>query len=455
MAADAVDLGVRISLRNDVGLGLMAVLAGLADRRLRVVRLPVVARHFMRIVAGNAAHALFVVLGHHELRTFRTAGGARGLRLHVKARFDLLHAVLVGGDHIRHEVGTLVATFAVRFHAVAHSARQVAAGTVAFFAGNAAGNGVLLQFLRITQSREEFLLVLEVELERMADFAVGRGRLEEELLFVRSTVARHTPFMGAGTAEALHIGREVRNDLLDFLGAFRGEPLGPAAGELVAAGNDRTGTVLQKTVTHVVGTAGKPPVDVAVLRTRGTQRRIDHVGRDAVGQNRSLRTVELLFEIVVDFRMFAGETYGLRVAGTLPLLVLNRVALAALFRAHELRGEVEDGGLRQAVLRSLRTVGAGGLRIALGVAFAQVFRTTARNLVHTDDTAFGRILKDRMVLEHPVPEFLFLNDVIFQRTHTVLRGGEIGVIPNRLRRRIHVGVAVAGSRFGFIGSVST
>ena len=102
---------------------------------------------------------------------------------------------------------------------------------------------MLLQFLRITQSREEFLLVLEVELERMADFTVGRGRLEEELLFVRSAVARHPPFVGAGTAEALHIGREVRNDLLDFLGAFRGEPLGPTAGELVAAGNDRTGTV--------------------------------------------------------------------------------------------------------------------------------------------------------------------------------------------------------------------
>ena len=86
--------------------------------------------------------------------------------------------------------------------------------------------------------------------------------------------------------------------------------------------------------------------------------------------------------------MFAGEAYGLCVAGTLPLLVLNRVALAALFRAYELRGEVEDGGLRQAVLSSLRTVGACHLRIALGVTFTQVFRTSARNLVHTDDTAF-------------------------------------------------------------------
>ena len=118
----------------------------------------------MRVVAGNAAHALFIVLGHHELRAFRTAGRARGLHLGVEAVFDLAltgFGVHVFGD----EVGALVAAFAVRLEAVAFGADQVAARAVAFFTSDALRDRVLLEFLRVAQRREEFVLRLEVELD--------------------------------------------------------------------------------------------------------------------------------------------------------------------------------------------------------------------------------------------------------------------------------------------------
>ena len=66
----------------------MAVLAGLLDGRLGVVVLPVVAGDFMRVVAGNATHALFIMLGHHELGASVPQDGRR-LRLDVEAVFDL------------------------------------------------------------------------------------------------------------------------------------------------------------------------------------------------------------------------------------------------------------------------------------------------------------------------------------------------------------------------------
>ena len=240
MAVHAVHLLVGVGVSNNVGLGLVAVLAGLTDSGLGVVVLPIVAGHFVRIVAGHATHTLFIVLGHHELRAFGTAGRARRLRLDVEALFKLAlsgRKLVVAFD----EVGTLVATFAVRLEAVGFSANQVAAGTVAFFAGNTARNRVLLQFLGVAKSLEEFVLRLKVKLERVADFAVGGSGLEQQSLFVGRTVGGHTPLVRSRRTELAQFSREIRNNLLNFLGLFGGEPLCPTAGELVAAGKLRIG----------------------------------------------------------------------------------------------------------------------------------------------------------------------------------------------------------------------
>ena len=129
---------------NNILLNLVAVLAGLLDVRLRVVVSPRVGRHFVRIVAGHATHTLFIMLGHHELGAFRTAGRAGGLRLDVEAVFDL--ALTGFRVHVfRDEVGALVAAFAVRLEAVGLGTNKVAAGAVAFFTSNTLGDGVLLK----------------------------------------------------------------------------------------------------------------------------------------------------------------------------------------------------------------------------------------------------------------------------------------------------------------------
>ena len=303
MAVHAVHLLVGVGVSNNVGLGLMAVLAGLTDGGLGVVVLPIVAGHFVRIVAGHAAHTLFIVLGHHELRAFGTAGRAGRLRLDVEALFKLAlsgRELVVAFD----EVGALVAAFAVRLEAVGFSANQVAAGTVAFFAGNTARNRVLLQFLGVAESLEEFVLGLKVKLERVADFAVGSCGLEQQSLFVGRTVGGHTPLVRSRRTELAQFSREIRNNLLDFLGLFGGEPLCPTAGELVAAGNDRTGEVTQKTVTDVVGTTNQPLIDEAVLRTRRTDGHVNVFRHDAVRQNRSLRAINLL---ILDYGRYHFE----------------------------------------------------------------------------------------------------------------------------------------------------
>ena len=436
MAVDAVHLLVGVGLGDDISLFLMAVLAGLLDGRLGVVVLPVVAGDFMRVVAGNATHALFIMLGHHELGAFRTAGRAGGLRLDVEAVFDL--ALTGFRVHVfRDEVGALVAAFAVRLEAVGLGTNKVAAGAVAFFTSNTFGDGVLLEFLRVAESGEEFLLVLKVELEGVADFAVGGSRLEEEFLFVLGTVGGHAPLVGAGRTEVFHLGREVGDHLGDFSAAFRGEPGSPAAGELIAAGDERTRTVAEETVSDVVGTADEPAVDVAVLRARRTDRGVDDVRRDAVGKDRSVGAVQLLLQVVVDFRMFAGEADRLSMTGTLPLLVLDRVAFAAAFRTHELVRVVENGLGSETVLGSGR-LGAGGLRVLLGIAFTEEFGTARGHLVDALDAAFGCVLENGVIFEEEVEEFLFLDDVVLQRLDALRGFVAVRVRVNRLRERVHI-----------------
>lgn len=121
---------------------------------------------------------------------------------------------------------------------------------------------------------------------------------------------------------------------------------------------------------------------------------------------------------------------------SLPLFVLNRVAGAALFRTHELIGEVKNRGLRQTVLRGRRTGAGLQSRVLLGVAFTEVFGTAGGDLVHTDHTAFFSVLKEGVMLKEVVKKFFFLDDVVLQRTHTLGRLGEIRVVPDLLSGRI-------------------
>ena len=73
MAGDAVDLAVGVGIRNHLSLCRMAVLAVLTNCGTCYSGSPVVAGNLMRVVAGNAAHALFIVLRHEELSAFGSA----------------------------------------------------------------------------------------------------------------------------------------------------------------------------------------------------------------------------------------------------------------------------------------------------------------------------------------------------------------------------------------------
>ena len=253
--------------------------------------------------------------------------------------------------------------------------------------------------------------------------------------------------MRSRRTELAQFSREVRNNLLDFLGLFGGEPLCPTAGELVTAGNNRTGEVTQKTVTDVVGTTNQPLVDEAVLRTRRTDGHVNVVRHDAVRQNRGLRAIKLLLQIVVNFGVFAREAQRLGMTRSLPLLVLDRMAFAAAFRTDVTVREVQHGLRSQAVLGSTRTA-AGKLRIGLSITFRQEFRTTSRNLVHTLDGAFFSVLKHRVILEKVVPHFLFLDDVVLERTDAHFLFSRRRIVPNLLRNGIHGLGAEARARRG-------
>ena len=112
---------------------------------------------------------------------------------------------------------------------------------MAFFAGDALRNRVSAKLLGVAESGEEFILALEVELPRMADFAVGRTRLEHGLRAVRSAVGVEAPNVRGLSAEVFELGREGRIPSVDLLGNFRGDVFGPVARELVAARDDLAG----------------------------------------------------------------------------------------------------------------------------------------------------------------------------------------------------------------------
>ena len=398
MAGDAVDLAVGVGIRNHLSLCRMAVSAVLTNCGTCYSGSPVVAGNLMRVVAGNAAHALFIVLRHEELSAFCTAGRARRLRLSVECLFKL--TLSIGTiNFVFDEVQALMAAVAVCAHVVG-VANQVSAFSMAFFTSDTAGDCVFLEFFRVAQSSEEFLLILKVKLEGVTDFAVRGSSLEQKFAFISRTVGCHTPLVRGGRSELAEFCREVRDQFLNFFRFFRCQPFCPAAGELVAAGNNLTGAVFEQAVTNVVGTANEPSVDVAVFGTRCTDGGVNHVSRNTVRKNRGLRTVQFLLQVVIDFRMFARETNRLGMTGTLPLFVLNRVAFAAFFRSHKLVGEVKNGALAQTVLRGHRTVAVLMSGVLLSIAFTKVFRAAGRDNRCTDHSSvFSVSSKDGMILE--------------------------------------------------------
>ena len=217
MAGSAAVAAVRTALREEVGSRGMAVLAFLLHVRHGVLRGPVISGDFMRVVAGRAAHALLVVLRVMRLRAFRTAGRAEGLEVHIERGLEVGLGVVLVVDE------ALVAAFAVRRHAGTAGTVKVSTSAVAFFAAHALRHDVRAELLGIAEGGKEFILALEVELPGMADFAVGRTRLEHSLLAVRSTVGVHAPDLGALSTEVLKLGREGRIPLVNLLRNFRGD----------------------------------------------------------------------------------------------------------------------------------------------------------------------------------------------------------------------------------------
>ena len=103
-----------------------------------------------------------------------------------------------------------MAAVAVCAHVVG-VANQVSAFTMAFFTSDTAGDCVFLEFFRVAQSSEEFLLILKVKLEGVTDFAVRGSSLEQKFAFISRTVGCHTPLVGGGRSELAEFCREVRD----------------------------------------------------------------------------------------------------------------------------------------------------------------------------------------------------------------------------------------------------
>lgn len=151
-------------------------------------------------------------------------------------------------------------------------------------------------------------------------------------------------------SEVFQFNREIRNHGMDLFRSFRRQPFSPAARELVAAGDDLTGSVFEQTVSDVIRTADEPSVDVAVFSTRRTDCGVNHIRCDAVRQDGSVRAIKLFLQIVVNFGMFSGEADGLSVTGAFPTFVLNRMTFTALFRTDEFIREVQNASLAEAIL---------------------------------------------------------------------------------------------------------
>ena len=92
---------------------------------------------------------------------------------------------------------------------------------------------MFLEFFRVAQGSEEFLLILKVKLEGVTDFAVRGSSLEQKFAFISRTVGCHTPLVRGGRSELAEFCREVRDQFLNFFRFFRCQPFCPAAGELV------------------------------------------------------------------------------------------------------------------------------------------------------------------------------------------------------------------------------
>ena len=261
----------------------------------------------------------------------------------------------------------------------------------------------------------------------MADFAVGRTRLEHGLLTVRSTVGVHTPDLGALSTEVFELGREGRIPCVDLLGNFRGDVFGPVAGELVAAGNDLTGSLGEAAaVFDVVGTTDEPLIDEAVLRTRRAHQDVDVLDIDAFRKDGSLRAVKRTLQVALNhgFGHFFREANDLVVTRTFPLFILRGVAFAALLRADEIVRQIEEGFVREAVRHSGRTTGVFTVLVAAAEIHPFFFTIGHREL--TDNAAFLQILEVGVISLQVVPESLILRDIAFKRTRENFFGGGLG-----------------------------
>ena len=371
----------------------------------------------MRIVAGRASHALLIVLRVVRLRTFGTASRAEALEVAVERRLEVgLGIVLVVNE-------ALVATFAVGGHPGTAGTVEVSAGTVAFFAGNALGDRVGTKLLGVAESGEEFFLALEVKLPGVADFAVGRTRLEHGLRAVRSAVGVEAPDVRGLRAEVFQLDREGRIPFVDLLGDFRRDVLRPVAGELVAAGNHLARALAEVTFFDVVGTADKPLVHETVLRTRRTHDDVNVIGFNTFRQHGSLGTIEGLLHVARNLRFgqFFREADDLVVTRTFPLFILRGVAFTALLRTNELVREVKEGFVREAI-------GHGNLAARILVILSAVtefnpFLVTVRHRELADDAVFLEVLEVRVIGLEVVPEGLILSHIAVEIARQVnLRG---------------------------------
>ena len=261
----------------------------------------------------------------------------------------------------------------------------------------------------------------------MADFAVGRTRLEHSLLAVRSTVGVHAPDLGALSTEVLKLGREGRIPLVNLLRNFRGDVFSPVAGELVAAGNDLAGSLGEFTaVFDVVGTTDEPLIDEAVLRTRRAHHDEDVVSVNAFRKSTALRLVKRTLQVALNhrFRHFFREADDLVVTRTFPLFVLGRVAFAALLRADEVVRQIEEGFVREAVRHSNLAAGVLGVLVAAAEVNPLFLAVGHREL--TNDAAFLEVLEVGVIGLEVVPESLVLSDVAIEGAGGQPKSGQRG-----------------------------
>ena len=273
---------------------------------------------------------------------------------------------------------------------------------------------MLTQLLGLANGGHQLLLILEVELEAVADLAVAGGGLEEHGLAVLGAIAGHAPYLASVVTKLFNLGGETRHVGGDLLRHLRRQRLGPVAAVLVSTGDELAGAILQHAVLNVIRAADEPLVNESVLGARRTDDGVNVILGDAFRQNGGLGAIERFVQVLVrNFHHLIGEAHYLGVAGLLPLAVLRGVALATLLGAHIVIGQVEDGFHAQAI-------GHGHLLVVvlLGVLLAaakiyELFLAVADGVL-ADEPAFLFVLEDGMRAEQQLVEILLLLNVAFQ-----------------------------------------